>query len=179
MSIVLLEFQGGEICQRGWDFVKGGSRPPLPPPINEALNGHVIMSILSIANVGSCHIMMYNSPNHSLAISSYNGHRDFSTNYYSCITDVDNCDYEVHVIGIYKARGYSDDSISTGNVDLYLDVTGNSSRLLVLVLSAYNPNHWTLHVPRGVVVHKVIVVSLFTLLHMHDNSCGLIWLITT
>ena len=49
MSFVLLEFQGGEICQRGVrycqggrDFVKGGQSPPLrpPPPLNEALTVH-------------------------------------------------------------------------------------------------------------------------------------------
>ena len=30
MSYVLLEFQGGETCQGGQDFVKGSGRPPLP-----------------------------------------------------------------------------------------------------------------------------------------------------
>lgn len=77
-------------------------------------------------------------------------------NTYSCVAN-DNCDYEVHVIGNYRSNGHVH---NTGHTDLYLTVTGTSNRPLILVLSSYEPVQWTVYVPRGVQVEKVILVRL-------------------
>ena len=69
---------------------------------------------------------------------------------YSCTAD-GSCDYEVHVLGIYKgAKGY---------VNVYLSGSGSSSRSLVLVLSSYERVQYTLYIQPGVVLSKVILVS--------------------
>ena len=72
----------------------------------------------------------------------------------------ENCNNEVHVIGNYEGNGFHSFRIhETGFTNLYLSVTGSSSRPLILVLSSYEPVQWTLHIPAGVVIDRVILVS--------------------
>lgn len=72
----------------------------------------------------------------------------------------DNSNYEVHIIGNYEGNGHTGFRIhNTGYTNLYMTITGSSSRPLILVLSSYEPIQWTLHIPTGVVLDKVILVS--------------------
>ena len=80
---------------------------------------------------------------------------------YSCVAS-DNCDYEVHVIGNYESsngrhRFYI--QRQTGDTYVYLTVSGQSSRPLILVFVSYEPVRWRLSVPSGVQINRVIVVS--------------------
>ena len=78
---------------------------------------------------------------------------------YSCVTDTNN-NYDIHVIGNYESNGHSGFRVhETGYTDLYLTVTGESARPLILVLTSYEPVEWTLHIPSGVIIDKVILVS--------------------
>ena len=75
------------------------------------------------------------------------------------MTDTNN-NYDIHVIGNYESNGHSGFRVhETGYTDLYLTVTGESSRPLILVLTSYEPVEWTLHIPSGVIIDKVIIVS--------------------
>lgn len=85
--------------------------------------------------------------------ATYQG--SLQTPIYSCIAN-DNCNYDVHVIGSYYARvRYS--QISSSSV--YVNVQGQSSKPLIVVLLSYNPVRWSLRVSSGVVIDTVIVVS--------------------
>lgn len=96
----------------------------------------------------------------AVATSTFRGSPTQSSLIYSCVSnDNNNCGYEVHVIGNYESNGHSGFRVhNTGYTDLYMAVTGNSSRLLILVLSSYEPVDWTLHIPDGVVIDTVILV---------------------
>jgi hypothetical protein len=81
------------------------------------------------------------------------------TSLYSCVAN-DNCENEVHIIGNYESNGHSGFRVhNTGFTNLYLTVTGNSSRRLILVLASYEHVQWTLHIPMGIVIDRVIIVS--------------------
>jgi hypothetical protein len=77
------------------------------------------------------------------------------TSFYSCVAN-DNCENEVHIIGHHESNTHSG---FAGFTNLYLTVTGSSSKRLILVLSSYEHVRWTLHIPRGVVINRVIIVS--------------------
>ena len=67
-------------------------------------------------------------------------------------------DNEVHVVSNYES-----DSLQVsepGLANLRLTVTGRSSRPLVLVLTSYEPVEWVLNIPVGVVIDRVIIVSV-------------------
>ena len=109
--------------------------------------------------VGSCHI--HSEDNSALATPTFRGSPPVANGYstYSCVAN-NNCDNEVHVIGNYESNSqHSFNYHPTGYTDLFLSVTGNSSRPLILVLSSYEPVQWMLHIPSGVVLSKVIIVS--------------------
>ncbi len=112
------------------------------------------------AVVGGCHIR--SGASNAAATARYRGlspRNGYTT--YSCVANdnCDNCDNEVHVLGSYESTQGSFRTHPTGYPDVYLTVTGNSSRPLILVLSSYEPAVWTLHIPSGVAIDKVIIVS--------------------
>lgn len=55
-------------------------------------------------------------------------------------------------------------SAGTINVAISVNGDGNSSKSLVLVLLSHYPMSWTLDVPSGVIIEKVLLVSV------HDTS---------
>ena len=81
---------------------------------------------------------------------------------YSCVAN-DNCNYEVHVIGNYESsngrHGFSSIRVA-GDTDVIVTVSGESPLPLILVLTSNEPVRWRLSVPSGVVIDKVIVVSV-------------------
>ena len=107
------------------------------------------------AVIGDCHIQYQSSS--AVTTPEYGGIPPRS--YYSCVAN-SNCDYEVHVLGSYESTQRGFQQHPTGYPDVYLTVTGISSRPLILVLSSYEPAAWTLHIPTGVEIDKVIIVSL-------------------
>ena len=116
------------------------------------------MLYLNAAVIGDCHIQYQGS--NAVTTPEYGGIPPRS--YYSCVAN-SNCDYEVHVIGAYEIIqrvGFGAPRL-TGYPNVYLTVTGTSSRPLILVLSCYNPAAWTLHIPTGVEIDRVILVSLY------------------
>jgi len=90
--------------------------------------------------------------------ATYRG--SLQTPLYSCIAN-DNCNYDVHVIGSYYAGSYYAwfryRQISSSSV--YVNVQGQSSKPLIVVLLSYEPVSWSLSVSSGVVIDTVIVVS--------------------
>ena len=77
---------------------------------------------------------------------------------YSCVAN-DNCNYDVHVIANYESNGHHDFRVhNTGNTSVNLVVNGTSTKPLILVFVSYEPVRWTLNIPSGVVIDRVILV---------------------
>ena len=77
---------------------------------------------------------------------------------YSCVAN-DNCNYDVHVIANYESNGHHGFRVhNTGNTRVNLRVTGTSTKPLILVFVSYEPVRWTLSIPSGVVIDRVILV---------------------
>ena len=86
---------------------------------------------------------------------------------YSCVAD-DNCNYDVHVIANYESNGHTGFRVhNTGNTRVNLAVTGTSSKPLILVFVSYEPVRWTLSIPSGVVIDRVILVWKCGMLHVY------------
>ena len=154
-----------------WEYEEPGSPPPPPPPphplqpnrclVREKLSfyydnlsgpGHEI-------TVGSCDIQ--NGGSNALATATFGGSPRTTS---SCIVN-ENCNYEVHVLGNYESNGqHSFRNHNTGFTDLY--ITGSTARRLILVLSSYEPVEWLLHIPAGVVIERVIIVSGQIIMYM-------------
>ena len=84
---------------------------------------------------------------------------------YSCVAN-DNCNYDVHVIANYESNGHTGFRVhNTGNTGVNLRVTGTSTKPLILVFVSYEPVRWTLSIPSGVVIDRVILSSYYL-----DNS---------
>ena len=80
---------------------------------------------------------------------------------YSCIAN-ENCNYDVHVISNYEGdynHGFGPVT-RAGTTDVQLSVSGQDSKLLVLVFVSYEPVNWILNVPNGIIVNKVLLVSV-------------------
>ena len=117
-----------------------------------------LIIIVDLAIIGSCHVR--NEANNAVASATFRGSPSrYGYTTYSCVAN-DNCDNEVHVIGNYESNGHSGFRVhNDGFTNLYLTVTGSSSRPLILVLASYEHVQWTLHIPSGVVIDRVIIVS--------------------
>ena len=60
----------------------------------------------------------------------------------------------------------------TGYPTVNITVTGSSSRPLILVLASYEPAVWTLNIPTGVVIDKVLIVSsTLPIMSVHVMNC--------
>jgi len=102
------------------------------------------------ARLGGC-LVQEGSSNSVGTPSSYSSTYNPTT--YSCVTDCTGGQYEVHVIGMYDAAQFQD------RVNVQMAVCGNSSKLLVLVLISQRELQWVVDVPRGVFIHRILVVS--------------------
>ena len=77
---------------------------------------------------------------------------------YSCVAN-DNCNYDVHVVSIYESDPYHGyHHTNTRNTRVNLAVNGTSTKPLILVVISYEPVRWTLNIPIGVVIDRVILV---------------------
>jgi len=105
------------------------------------------------AIVGNCHV----TQGASVRVGTPTYARKSQTTY-SCVAN-DNCNYDVHVIANYESNGHSGFRIhNTGNTNVNLAVTGTSSKPLILVFVSYEPVNWTLTIPTGVVIDRIILV---------------------
>lgn len=75
---------------------------------------------------------------------------------YSCVAN-DNCNYDVHVVGCYESQYLSNRRLSSSHVSI--NVQGQSSKPLILVLLTYRPMRWSLGISSDVVIDTVILVS--------------------
>ncbi len=80
---------------------------------------------------------------------------------YSCLSSTINNDTNVHIIGVYEAGlSHSFNYHPTYISNVCLNVNGSLlDKPLILVLTTYEPVHWVLHMPEGVVINKVILVT--------------------
>ena len=77
---------------------------------------------------------------------------------YGCVVN-NNCNYDVHVIVNYESNGHTGFRIhNTGDTSVNLRVTGTSTKPLILVFISYEPVRWSLSIPSGVVIDRVILV---------------------
>ena len=106
------------------------------------------------ATFGSCRIEANASNN--VGAPTHSGDRQ-PRSVYSCVAN-DNCNYDVHVVGCYESysTGYSH---TIRNVYVSVNVQGQSSKPLILVLLSYEPIDWVLSIPTDVAIDTVIVVS--------------------
>jgi len=111
------------------------------------------MSYISLSNtarLGGC-LLQEGSSNALGTPSSYSG--TYTPTTYSCVTDCTGGQYEVHVIGMYGTTSLEN------NVNVQMTVCGHSSKRLVLVLISQRELQWVVDVPRGVFIHRILVVS--------------------
>lgn len=84
------------------------------------------------------------------------------TTYYGCVSDLFNCDYEVHVISNYESsntrHGIGIETIP-GDIYVRLNISGQSSKPLILAFAAYEPANWRLYFANEDAVDKILVVS--------------------
>ena len=115
-----------------------------------------MLKTIYIANVGSCHIERGAST--AIGTPTYGGQ---SQTTYSCVAG-GNCNYDVHVIGNYESNGHTGFRVhNTGNTNVNLRVSGpnQGSQPLVLVFVSYEPINWILHIPSGVVIDRILLVT--------------------
>ena len=118
------------------------------------------MTLTHTANYEGCHIQV--NSNDTVGRPTFEG--VFKTTY-SCVnsTAARNCDYDVHVLSAFCGNGDIinwNTVLGTGStiVNINADAIG-SNRSLVLVLLSHYPSYWTLNVPSGLTIAKVLLVS--------------------
>ena len=79
---------------------------------------------------------------------------------YSCTPDSSSTQYEVHVLSVYEVINRRPPTAGNANVNIVS--RGKSNRPIVLVLGSYEPVNWILHLPVGISINKVILVSMFS-----------------
>ena len=98
----------------------------------------------------------------SVGIPYVDGSRKRQDDVYSCTSSRINNNYFIHVISAYRAGWFNThhyDPTYASNVC----IKGNGSLLekpLVIVLATYRPTQWIIHIPKGIVVSKVIPVNI-------------------
>ena len=77
---------------------------------------------------------------------------------YSCVPGSSSTQYEVHVMSVYEGNRHTRPP-SAGDTNVNIVSGGQSGRPIVLVFVSYEPVNWILHLPAGVKISKVILVS--------------------
>ena len=81
---------------------------------------------------------------------------------YSCVPDCTGAQYEVHMIGMYSKSPFNP------NTTVEMTVCGESSKPLVLVLTSYEALNWTVNVPNGITIERLLVVSSHLISFLND-----------
>ena len=107
-------------------------------------------------SVDGCNIEM--GAHTSVGTPTYGG---TSQTTYSCINSNGNCNYDVHVIGNYESNGH------TGTTNVYISVSGEGTKPLILVFESYEPVNWILSIPSGVIIQRVLLVCVVIVKSLH------------
>ena len=78
---------------------------------------------------------------------------------YSCAPGSSSTQYEVHVMSVYEGNRHTRPP-SAGDTAVNIVSGGQSGRPIVLVFASYEPVNWILHLPAGITISKVILVSI-------------------
>ena len=114
-----------------------------------------LYTLFHAATFGSCHIAA--DVNNSVGTPTYSRRGNGGLRaVYSCVAN-DNCNYDVHVVGCYESQYLSNRRLSSSYVSI--NVQGQSSKPLILVLLTYRPMRWSLGISSDVVIDTVILVS--------------------
>ncbi|CAH3188819.1 unnamed protein product, partial [Porites evermanni] len=95
----------------------------------------------------------------ALAKARYNNQQRPTT--YSCTPGSSSTQYEVHILSVYEAEAIHRRPPVGENADVNIVSRGKSNRPIVLVLGSYEPVNWVLHLPVGISISKVILVSYY------------------
>ena len=112
---------------------------------------------ISSADAYGCKIEV----NSATALAKPNNQQRQGYSTYSCTPSSSSTQYEVHVLSVYEVINRRPPTAGNANVNIVSG--GKSNRPIVLVLASYEPVNWILHLPAGILVSKVILVS--TLVH--------------
>jgi len=77
---------------------------------------------------------------------------------YSCVPSSSSTQYEVHVMSVYEGNRHTRPP-SAGDTNVNIVSSGQSGRSIILVFASYEPVNWILHLPSGITISKVILVS--------------------
>ena len=111
------------------------------------------LTFLSLADAFGCGIKVYSTS--ALGKPQYNNR--LPQKIYSCTPSSSSTQYEVHVLSVYQVINTRPPS--AGNAAVNIVSRGQSGRPIVLVFASYEPVNWILHLPVGVKISRVILVS--------------------
>ena len=113
---------------------------------------------ISSADAYGCKIEV----NSATALAKPNNQQQQGYSTYSCTPSSSSTQYEVHVLSVYEVINRRPPTAGNANVNIVS--RGQSNRPIVLVLASYEPVNWILHLPVGISISKVILVSMFSCL---------------
>lgn len=87
---------------------------------------------------------------------------------YSCKPVFSSAEYEVHALSVYEVINTSPPSAGNATVQIIIRTTPN--RPIILVLGSYEPVNWILNVPTGIIISKVILVSMWWGLNLTNHA---------
>ena len=111
---------------------------------------------ISSADAYGCKIEV----NSATALAKPNNQQQQGYSTYSCTPSSSSTQYEVHVLSVYEVINRRPPIAGNANVNIVS--RGKSNRPIVLVLGSYEPVNWILHLPVGISISKVILVSMFS-----------------
>ena len=120
----------------------------------------IICFLVHTAHVSGC--LIKRSPSTYVGFPTTNG---AAQTLYGCVSSTVNCEYEVHVIANYESsNGRHGIGIPrlAGDTHVQFNINGQSSKPLVLVFISYEPVNWRLYFPSGVVVNRILLVSVLS-----------------
>lgn len=110
---------------------------------------------ISSADAYGCKIEV----NSATALAKPNNQQQQGYSTYSCTPSSSSTQYEVHVLSVYEVINRRPPTAGNANVNIVS--RGKSNRPIVLVLASYEPVNWILHLPAGISISRVVLVSVF------------------
>ena len=110
---------------------------------------------ISSADAYGCKIEV----NSATALAKPNNQQQLGYSTYSCTPSSSSTQYEVHVLSVYEVINRRPPTAGNANVNIVS--RGKSNRPIVLVLASYEPVNWILHLPAGISISKIVLVSIF------------------
>ena len=110
---------------------------------------------ISSADAYGCKIEV----NSATALAKPNNQQRQGYSTYSCTPSSSSRQYEVHVLSVYEVINRRPPTAGNANVNIVS--RGKSNRPIVLVLASYEPVNWILHLPAGISISKIVLVSTF------------------